>query len=43
MLLEDPTLDEDRVIEESAWMTGLYYQQLVPRDPPPKARGRKKR
>lgn len=42
MLLEDPTLDEDRVIQESAWMTGLYYQNLIPRDAPPKPRARKK-
>jgi len=42
MLLEDPTLDEDRVIQESAWMTGLYYEQLVPREAPAKP-GRRKR
>ncbi|MET3667771.1 TetR/AcrR family transcriptional regulator [Caulobacter sp. 1776] len=31
MLLEDPSLDVDRVIAESAWMSALYYQHLVPR------------
>lgn len=31
MLLEDSSLDVDRVIAESAWMSALYYQHLVPR------------
>jgi AcrR family transcriptional regulator len=31
MLLEDPSLDVDRVIAESAWMSALYYQHLAPR------------
>jgi len=42
MLLEDPTLDEDRVIQEAAWMSGLYYQHLVPRNLPAKTKRRKK-
>ena len=41
MLLEDPTLDEDRVIQESAWMTALYYQNLTSRAAP-KPGGRKR-
>jgi AcrR family transcriptional regulator len=32
MLIEDPGLDERRIIEESAWMTALYFQHLVERD-----------
>jgi len=31
MLIEDPELDEDVIIEESAWMTALYFQNLVDR------------
>jgi AcrR family transcriptional regulator len=31
MLIEDPELDEDVIIEESAWMTALYFQHLVDR------------
>jgi len=31
MILEDPSLDEERVIAESAWMNALYYQHLSPR------------
>jgi len=34
MMIEDPSLDEDQVIEESAWMTTLYYHQLRLRDSP---------
>lgn len=29
MLVEDPELDEDRIMEESAWMTALYFQSLA--------------
>jgi len=31
MLIEDPQLDENVIIEESAWMTALYFQNLVDR------------
>ena len=31
MLIEDPELDEDVIIEESAWMTALYFRNLVDR------------
>jgi len=31
MLIEDPELDESVMIEESAWMTALYFQNLVDR------------
>jgi AcrR family transcriptional regulator len=31
MLIEDPELDENVIIEESAWMTALYFQNLVER------------
>ncbi len=34
MLIEDPDLDEARVVEESAWMTALYFQHLVDRPEP---------
>jgi AcrR family transcriptional regulator len=32
MIIEDPGLDEDRVIEETSWMTTLYFHQLIDRD-----------
>lgn len=38
MILEDPMLDEDRVIVESAWMTSLYFQHLMPRGRPARSR-----
>lgn len=31
MILEDPDLDEDQVIEETSWMTTLYFHQLEAR------------
>jgi hypothetical protein len=31
MILEDPALDEDRVIEETSWMTTLYFHELAAR------------
>jgi len=31
MLIEDPSLDEDRVAEEVSWMVSLYYHQLATR------------
>ncbi|HEX4742107.1 MAG TPA: helix-turn-helix domain-containing protein [Caulobacteraceae bacterium] len=34
MILEDPTLDEDRVIEEASWMTIPYFHQLAARSTP---------
>ncbi len=33
MLIEDPQLDEDRIIAEAAWMTALYFESLADRDP----------
>jgi len=34
MIMEDPSLDEDRIIEESAWMTCLYYAERVTQSTP---------
>jgi AcrR family transcriptional regulator len=34
MIIEDPGLDEDRVIEEASWMTTLYFHQLAQRSSP---------
>jgi AcrR family transcriptional regulator len=31
MILEDPGLDEDQVIEETSWMTTLYFRELAQR------------
>ncbi|HEY1929835.1 MAG TPA: helix-turn-helix domain-containing protein [Caulobacteraceae bacterium] len=31
MILEDPGLDEDQVIEETSWMTTLYFRELATR------------
>jgi hypothetical protein len=28
MIIEDPSLDEDRVIAETSWMTTLYFSQI---------------
>ena len=28
MLLEDPLLDEDRIVEEVSWMTAMYFLNL---------------
>jgi hypothetical protein len=41
MIMEDPSLDEDRVIEESAWMTCLYYEERVSLSVPAAARERR--
>jgi AcrR family transcriptional regulator len=40
MIMDDPSLDEDRVIEESSWMTALYYHHLAERDKPVATEGR---
>jgi AcrR family transcriptional regulator len=34
MIIEDPDLDEDEVIEETSWMTALYFRQLAERSAP---------
>ncbi len=31
MLVEDPDLDEDRIIEETSWMTSIYFWRLSSR------------
>lgn len=40
MILEDPQLDEDRIITEAAWMSSLYYQNMKPRQPAKRARSK---
>ncbi|MBB3889968.1 AcrR family transcriptional regulator [Phenylobacterium haematophilum] len=37
MIIEDPSLDDDRVAEEVSWMVSLYYQQLRKRAGTPSA------
>jgi AcrR family transcriptional regulator len=32
MIMDDPSLNEDKIIEEASWMTALYYDQLADRD-----------
>lgn len=33
MIIEDPDLDEDLIVEEISWMTCLYYSQIETRQP----------
>lgn len=43
MMIEDPDLNEDDIVEEISWMTCLYYQQLPARPQKASRKARKPR